>query len=129
MSYSANVGANTANSDFNWNHHICSYFYFFIFLLTYFFKLFIFILIHAILVGILVYFKATNYLCCFSKFDAIEISSFMYLCNKLTIQFNIHDFYTLRLMNCWKVNRTVLQRIMILGLTVKMLCIYCIDFI
>ena len=34
-----------------------------------------------------------------------------------------------RSMNCWPVNRTVLQRIGIFLLTVKMLCIYCIDFI
>ena len=36
---------------------------------------------YAILVGIMVYLKATNYVCCFPKFDATEISSFM---NKLT---------------------------------------------
>ena len=33
-----------------------------------------------------------------------------------------------RLMNCWPINRTVLQLIGILLLTVKMLCIYCIAF-
>ena len=34
-----------------------------------------------------------------------------------------------RSMNCWQVNRTVLQLIGILLLTVKILCIYCIAFI
>ena len=34
-----------------------------------------------------------------------------------------------RSMNCWPVNRTVLQPIGILLLTVKILCIYCIAFI
>ena len=34
-----------------------------------------------------------------------------------------------RWMNCWPVNRTVLQPIGILLLTVKILCIYCIAFI
>ena len=34
-----------------------------------------------------------------------------------------------RSINCWPVNRTVLQRKGIFLLTVKMLCIYCIDLI